>query len=371
VADQTSNREDAVTFALTCNRLAGVECAGRQGVKDRWLPVRLVPKRWTGLLLVLGIWPVPAVVAQTCQTAADLDPATRTAIETTAKHYFDMAARGESAALRQNTIPALAGSFGGIESAVKDNQTAFSGAAVTIRPPYVLTADGDGPISHAEFLCGVFGKTGQTSNSSVFVLHNLPPGKYATVILDVKSSPPRNLTLMLQQVGTDWKLAGFFAKPTQIAGHDAAWFAQQARAFKAKGETRNAWLYFHQAISLTSPVDFMSTLATDKLYDEAQAVQSADLPANGQTADLAAGGKTYQLTTIFALAVGDDLDLVVKYQAADVSNTGQTFQENIAVIKALVAKFPEFRDAFSGVVARAVEPSGRDYGSMLPMKEIK
>jgi len=339
-------------------------------VKGRWLPENLLLKRCAGLLLLLGILPLSAI-AQTCQTAADLDAGTRTALETTAKRYFDMAARGDSASLQQNAIPALAGSFGGVESAVKENQNAFSTAQVTVRPPNVLTAEGNEPISRAEFLCGVFGKNGQTADSSVFTLHNLPPGKYAAVILEVKSSPPRTLTLMLQQVGTDWKLAGFYAKAMQIAGHDAAWFVQQARAYKTKGETRNAWVYFHQAISLTSPVDFMSTLATDKLYDEAQTVQPTDLPANGQTVALSAGGKTYQLTTIFPLAVGNDLDLVVRYQAADVSNTGQTFQENMAVMKALIAKFPEFRDAFNGVVARAVEPSGRDYGSMLPMKEIK
>jgi 16S rRNA G527 N7-methylase RsmG len=65
------------------------------------------------------------------------------------------------------------------------------------------------------------------------------------------------------------------------------------------------------------------------------------------------------------------LDLVVKYQTADVSNTGQAFQDNMAVMKALVQKFPELREAFDGVVARAVESSGRDYGTMMPMKEIK
>ena len=69
--------------------------------------------------------------------------------------------------------------------------------------------------------------------------------------------------------------------------------------------------------------------------------------------------------------MGNDLDVVVKYQAADVSNTARAFQENTAVIKALVAKYPEFREAFAGVVARAVEPSGRDYGTLLAMKEIK
>ena len=37
----------------------------------------------------------------------------------------------------------------------------------------------------------------------------------------------------------------------------------------------------------------------------------------------------------------------------------------------MVAKYPELRDTFAAVVARAVAPNGQDYGSLLPMKEIK
>ena len=119
-------------------------------------------------------------------------------------------------------------------------------------------------------------------------------------------------------------------------------------------------------------VPFMYTQATDKLYDEAQSVKPADFPINGNTADLtAASGKTYKLTTIFPLEVAQELDLVVKYQVADVSNSGQMFQENMNVMRALVAKFPELRDAFAGIVARAVQPDGKDYGSLMPMKDIK
>ena len=69
--------------------------------------------------------------------------------------------------------------------------------------------------------------------------------------------------------------------------------------------------------------------------------------------------------------MGHDFDLVVKYQSPDMSDTGRTFQDNLAVMKALLAKYPEFRDGFAGIVVRAVEPSGKDYGSMLPMKDIK
>jgi hypothetical protein len=301
-----------------------------------------------------------------------MDASIRAALESAAKRYFEMSVRGDVTALKQNSITAVAASFGGIETAVKENQAAFTGASATVRPPFLLTADGPEPLARAEFLCGVFGPSGQTKDSAVFVLNHLPPGKYGVTILDViEDQAAVTLTLVLQQAGADWKLADFYAKSSQACGHDAAWFAQRARDFKTKAQNHNAWLYYREAIALSAPVDFMSTLATDKLYDEAQTTQPSDVPANGNTVDISAGGKIYHLTEIFPLAVGNDFDLVVKYQSADVSNTARAFQENTAVIKALVAKFPEFREAFAGVVARAVEPSGHDYGSLMAVKDIK
>lgn len=310
--------------------------------------------------------------AQTCQSAMDMEVPVRTALETTAKRYFDMSGRGDTAALRQNSIPTLAANFDGVAAAIKDRQPAFTGTQATVRAPFLLAAEGSDPLARAEFLCGVFKSSGQTSDSAVFVLNNLPPGKYGVAVIDAKGSQDAwTITLILQLIGADWKLAGFYVRPSQVNGHDGAWFAQRAREFKGKGQNRNAWLYYRQAIALTAPTDFMSTLSTDKLYDEAQSVQPTDLPVNGEGIDLTAGGVTHKLTAIFSSTVGSEVEVVVRYQAADVSNSSQTFQQNIAVIKALVAKFPEFRNGFDGVVARAVEPSGRDYGSMLPMKEIK
>jgi hypothetical protein len=339
----------------------------RRGRRRLWL-LLLGTSLGTSLAILLGT----TAHAQTCQTAADMDASVRTALETAAKRYFELAERGDVAALKQNSIAAVASSFAGIEVAVKENQAALAGAKAAIRPPFLLIADGPEPLARAEFLCGVFGKSGQTKDSAVFVLPNLPPGKYGLTILDVNGPQgARTLTFVLQETGTDWKLAGFNAKSSQVAGHDAAWFIQRARDFKTKAQNHNAWLYYREAIALSAPVDFMNTLATDQLYDEFQAAQPSDMPVNEHTVDISAGGKIYHLTEIFPLAVGDDLDVVVKYQAADVSDTARTFKENVAVIKALVAKYPEFREAFGGVVARAVEPSGRDYGSLMAMKGVK
>ena len=296
----------------------------------------------------------------------------RTAITTAALHYFDLAAKGDTATLRQNSIPSLASDFSGIEATIKDHQQDLAGAQASAKSVFLLEAQGTAPLPNAEFYCGVFGKEGQTAGSAEFFLNNLPPGKYAIALLDASSAKTHvNFSEILQQTGSDWKLGGLYLRAAQIAGHDGDWFLARAREYKTKGQMHNAWFFYLQARSMLAPLPFMTTLATDKLGDESQKVQPADLPADGKTVDLAAGTATYKLTAVYPETVGSDLDLIVKYQAADISNTNQVYQSNVAVMKALVAKYPEVRDAFASVVARAVDPNGHDYGTLLAMKDIK
>ena len=170
------------------------------------------------------------------------------------------------ATLRQSAIPSLAADFSGIEAVVKDNQPALAGAKATARPPFVLEAPGTAPLPRAEFFCGVFGSKGQTRDSAVFPLTNLPPGKYGVVILDATSSKGAyTVSMILQQQGSEWKLGGLYIKAKQIAGHDSDWFIARARDFQTKGQIHNAWLYYLEARSLVSPLSFMSTAATDQL----------------------------------------------------------------------------------------------------------
>ena len=325
---------------------------------------------WTAVCLMLLLsWNAHG---QSCQTASEVDAANKTAIQTTAQRYFDMASKGDAASLRQNAIPSLASDFTGIEGTIKENQANLSGAQAAIKSYFLLDASGPAPIPNAEFYCGVFGKTGQTANSAAFYLNSLPPAKYAVVLLDATSSAGRTMVSeVLQQVGTDWKLGGLYIKPAQVAGHDSEWFLARAREYKTKGQLHNAWFYYEEARSLISPLPFMSTLATDKLFDESQNLQPTDIPGGGKTADLPAGAVTYKMLSVFPQVVGKDLDLIVRYQTASIANTNQAYQDNVNVMKAALQKWPELRDGFAGIVARAVDASGQDYGTLLAMKDIK
>src|SRR5581483_6587014 len=213
------------------------------------------PLRFNFVVLCLGvsllILLAQTMQAQTCQISADMDAATRTAITNAGQRYFDMAAKDDVASLRQNSIPSLSSDFSGIEALLKERQPDLSGAQSTVKNTFLLDNQQSDPNGRDEFYCGVFNRNGQTTNSAAFYLSNLPPAKYAVVLLDGSSSKARTMfSEILQQIGNDWKLGGLYIKPAQIGGHDSDWFLNQSRQYKAKGQTHDAWFYCLEARSL-------------------------------------------------------------------------------------------------------------------------
>lgn len=327
------------------------------------------------LCVALGGLLGSAAWGQACLMGEDLEGPVRAKLEAAAAKYFDLAAKGDAAGLKASAIPSVAGDFSGIAAAVQENQASFAKAQAVVRSTFELIAEGDAPLERAEFLCGVFGKSGQTSSSAEFVLNGLPPGQYGIVILDVSNQAapddgPYSVAFVLQQTNGDWKLGGFQVKAVRSGGHDSAWFAERARAFAAKGEMHNAWYYFLQARNLATVVPFMSTRATDRLYDEAQKVAPADA-LDGVPKELVTVGKSYKVKSAFAYGVAGEINLVVKYEAGDVSDSVKAFGENQAVAQALVTKWPELRDGFAAIEARATEVSGRDFGTLVVLKDLK
>ena len=310
----------------------------------------------------------PAVCAQTCFNGPDLEAPTRTAIESAARKYFDMSAHGDVAGLKANAIPAIAGDFGSIERAVVTNKQALAGGQPAITGTYLLDASqAKATLPRADFYCGIY----NSPDRIAFFISNLPPGRYALVIQKVSGKDPITLTLILQDVAGTWKLAGYYPRRESLADHDGQWYLAKAREFKAKGQLHNACLYYLTAWDLLAPVDFVSTPQLDKIGDEMQAARPSDLPSAASPLTLSANGRIFKITEMMPVTIDENLDLRVQYQTPDAANSGLAFQDNMAVIKTLVVKYPELRDAFYAVVARASDDSGHEYGTVVAMKDIK
>ena len=56
--------------------------------------------------------------------------------------------------------------------------------------------------------------------------------------------------------------------------------------------------------------------------------------------------KSFKVTDLAAVPVDNKLDLRIRYENPDANNSGIAFKDNMAVIKAVVAKYPELREAF-------------------------
>ncbi len=321
---------------------------------------------FVSFLLILFL--AASLVAQVCSSGGDLDAATNSAIESAARRYLDMSKNGDVAGLKANAIPQITGDFSPIEQAVVTNKTYLAEGTATITGTYLLDASqAKASLQRAEFYCGIY----NSPDRQVFSIPNLPPGRYAVVIQKVNGKDPITLTLILQNVAGAWKLAGYYPRLDSIGGHDGQWYLTQARDYKAKGELHNAWFYYLTAWDLTAPVNFMSTPQLDKIANEMQSARPSDLPSDAAPLMLSANGKSFKVTELTAVPVDNNLDLRIRYVNQEAGNSGVAFQDNMAVIKAIVAKYPELRNGFTAVIARAVDSSGHEYGSLLPVKEIK
>jgi hypothetical protein len=305
--------------------------------------------------------------AQTCDSGADLNAATKSAIENAAQRYLSMSAQGDVAGLKANAIPAVAGNFSGIEQAVIDNKKYFAEGQSAMTGTYLLDASQLKNAQRADFYCGIYNSPQRVA----FSIPNLPAGRYAIVIQKISGKDPITLTLILQDMGGSWKLAGYYPRLNSIGGHDGDWYLTQARQYKGKNQMHDAWFYYLTAWDLLAPVNFMSNPQLDKIAQEMETARPADLPSAQSPMNLSANGKVFKITELAPVPVGNDLNLRVRYETADASNNALAFQDNMAVIKGIVAKYPELRDAFNAVIARAVDSSGHEYGSLLAMKDVK
>src|ERR1700751_4783911 len=127
------------------------------------------------------------LAAQTCSSGAELDAATKAAIDSAAKQFLDMSKNGDVAGLKANSIPAITSDFGAIEQAVVTNKPYLAEGSSTVTGTYLLDASqAKAALPRADFYCGIYNSPDRLS----FSTPNLPPGKYAIVIQKVNGKDP-------------------------------------------------------------------------------------------------------------------------------------------------------------------------------------
>jgi hypothetical protein len=311
-----------------------------------------------------------------CTTQAEMKSADREAIVAAATSIAGKVQLGDTAAVRASTIPSVAASFDGIASSVLALSPVLSGATLAVTSVYDLNAADakppqPGSDESVEFFCG------QAANAPhvTFTIPQLPPGHYAFAVVEatgVKS--PQRLSMLLQETGGPWKLAGFFPRPLLAAGRDGTWYWERARAFAKANQQWNAFFYYQTAAYLLVPADFLGSTNLDRLLQEQSAATPPGLPQPGAPMMFSVGTAQVPIVEMHTDASFGGLDLVVDYNAANASEVTDPVSaraRTVALMKALLAVHPELKNGFHGLWVFANTPGQHPFALELPVAEIE
>jgi hypothetical protein len=332
------------------------------------------------LIAALILAAAPSRAAETCTTQSQMQPAQRDALAQAATSLATKIQANSADAVRPLTIAEYQKDFSAMAGEIAATAPKLTGAQPQVEELYILdastlakTASGANP--DAQFLCNL----NQTPAAAEFSIPQLPPGKYAFVMVRMDSASPWRLSFLLRQDVVNgqpqWLLAGLYPRQLTAAGHDGLWYWQQARALSK--ETWNSWLYYQEAQSLLTPANFVGSTHLEKLQNEltssVPSAVSGGLSPDTPLVVKAADGTEFRFT---ALSVqdyqgGDKIDVVAHIKVDALGDNAAARKLSVAAISALVAAHPELRRAFHGVWVFADAPGQSPFTTELAMNEIK
>ena len=330
-----------------------------------------ISKLWP-VVLVATLGGIPKAYGVSCTTQAQMEPAQRDGLVTAARGMLTQVQNGDLQSLRASTLPAIAADFSGIQQTVQYLEPLIQHATVTVDDVYLLDASTQAPNSPStDFFCG--------SPVVGFNFNGLPPGIYAVTILHATGVPqPQQVSLILskaQGVGAPqnhWLLAGFFEKPMVLAGHDGAWYWENARRYAQQKADWGAWFYYHIATYLLDPVDFLASQNLEKLRHETSDIHP-NLPAANAPLMVSASGVMFKVTSVDTTTALGPLDLEVHYapnsaQIAELRYPPIARKQVSDLMAGLLSEHPELRNAFHGMWLHADQGDASLFALELPMQ---
>jgi hypothetical protein len=267
----------------------------------------------------------------------------------------------------------------------------LKGATVSVENLYLLhAADLKAGDDEADFFCSVPGSQLLVTVS----VPQLPAGEYALALVHANGvAKPEQMGMILArgpgtQAGSGtqaggaqsgaaaapsgWQLAGFFARPLTIAGHDGVWYWTRARELGKAQQRWSAYFYYQSAQFLLTPVDFLSSPNLAKLEREAAGVKPDGLPEGASTMTLASGEQSFAITSLRTDGALGGLDLVIHYNA-NAGNVDPVFARGqaVALMQAMLKQHAELRANFHGLWVYADSPGHQSFAVELPMEQIE
>jgi hypothetical protein len=304
--------------------------------------------------------------------------ADRDALVAAARSLAAKVVANDVSGLQAATAAEYAKDFGGIGTVVGSTSLKVKGGTPIVEQVYLLDGTqlkrgADGSLPEAQFFCSLNKSVAEAD----FMISGLAPGRYGFAIVDITDlDSPWRMSFLLHQEQGQWTMAGFYPKALSAAGHDGLWYWTQARTMTAQKEHWNAWLYYQQAQSLLTPVNFIQSTHLEKLKAEASAAAppalSEGVSAEAPLVVKGPNGVEYHFT---ALGVDDSLgkdkiDVMAHLKVDQIGDPVAARKRNSDAMVALLAAYPEMRKPFHGVWMISDAPGQNPFATEQAISDI-
>ena len=326
----------------------------------------------------LAIFAVAAARAEVCTTQSQMKDADRDSLAATARTLTAEVIANNITGLRAATADDLTKDFGAVTFLVASTAPRLAGGSAVIDQLYLLDAStikpsANGADAEAQFFCALNRSVAEAD----FVIPGLKPGTYGFAVVHVDhGATPWRIAYLLQRDGGTWKMAGIYPAAAAAAGHDGLWYWKDARQRAAEKQKWNAWLEFGEADSLLRPASFVDSTHLEKLHTE-QASAAPAVVSDGVSPEVplvvkAADGTEFHITAIRLddSAGGDRPDVVLHLRVDPLADVAAARKRNADAMRAVLAAYPELRQAFHGVAVVAEASGATPFTTEAPMADI-
>ncbi|WP_146071963.1 hypothetical protein [Bryocella elongata] len=310
--------------------------------------------------------------AQTCTTQAKMADDVRSSLADQALAIALDIKANNGAKVQGESAPALTGNFAPTAFLLRTTSERIAADSLAVSQLYLLDASKVSGTAEVDFSCPLTATTSETD----FTFGTLPAGTYAFAMVEATGPRPWLLSLLLQQDGSAWKLAGLYTHARMVGGRDGLSYWTAAReAAKAKQSWR-AWLLYAEADALLAPAPFIDSTHLDKLRSEQREALPPELGdgLNAQTPLVLKDAKGESIAyTAVAPDSSDDgskLRLAVHYRATPLADPAAAGARNLDAARTLLDAHKDLRTGVDSVFVFADLEGQAPFATEIPMSQI-
>ena len=308
-------------------------------------------------------------LAEVCTTQSQMKDADRDSLSSTARTLTRQVISNDVAGLRAGTAEDLAKDFGAVTFLVASTAPKLAGGVSVVDQIYLLDASQikpapNGSDSEAQFFCSLNRSVAEAD----FVIPGLKPAMYGFAVVRIEhGATPWRVSYLLERDGTGWKMAGIYPVAATAAGHDGLWYWKDARQRAIDKQRWNAWLEYSEAEALLRPaLHTEQTAAAPAVVSEGV---SADVPLVIKAAD----GAEFHVTSMRLddASGADRPDVALHLRVEPLADIAAARKRNEDAMRAVLAAYPELRQAFHGIAVVAEAPGAAPFASEARMADIR